>query len=79
MDRQIFTHARKAAKYIHEESKHILPDHRLIFHETTIGFELSQFWDGWAPYLTGINFGSHKLTRKQVNQIISDNEQIEFL
>lgn len=79
MNREIFIYARKAAKDIHEESKSILPDHRLVFHETTIGFELSQFWDGWSPYLTGINFGSHKLSRKQVNQIINDNEQLEFL
>lgn len=79
MNREIFTHARNQIKDIIEESSHILPDHNLIFHETTIGFELSQFWDGWTPYINGFSFGSHRLNRKQAQRIIKDNEYLSYL
>lgn len=79
MNRQLFTHAKSQIKTIHEASKHISPGNNLMFHETTIGFELSQVFTEWVFYLSGINFGRHKLTRKQVKQIIQDNEQLEYL
>lgn len=80
MNLELFHHARKQAKELHHESKNILPDHKLIFHETTIGFEIAQFYSDWVPYLTNsIAFGSFKLTLKQVKAIIDDNEQLEFM
>jgi hypothetical protein len=80
MNPEIFHHARKEAKQIHHESKNILPDHNLVFHETTIGFEIAQFYSDWVPYLTNsIAFGAHKLTLKQVKTIIDDNEHLQFL
>lgn len=80
MNIEIFHNARLQAKDIHQESKNILPDHNLVFHETTIGFEPAQFYAEWIPYLiNSISFGSYPLTLKQVKNIIDDNEQLQYL
>ncbi len=79
MNRQIYSHAKAQIKAIQDASKEITPGNNLVFHETTIGFQLSQVFTEWVFYLSGINFGRHKLTRKQVKQIINDNEQLEYL
>lgn len=79
MNPEIFHYAKKQAKEIHQESKSILPDHNLLIHESTLGFEIAQFWDGWTPYIEGINFGSYPLSMKKVKEIINDNEQLNYL
>lgn len=79
MNNQIFHQAKQRIKEIHEQSKIITPGYKLIFHETTISFELSQFWHEWIPYLSGITFGSYPLTRKQIKEIIEDYEYLNFI
>ncbi len=79
MNSEIFYQAKQRIKDIHEQSKIILPGYKLIFHETTLSFELSQFWSEWIPHLSGITFGSFPLTRKQIKEIIEDHEYLNFL
>lgn len=80
MNPELIHNAKNNAKEIKQETNHILPDHQVIFHETTIGFQVSQFWAEWIPHIrNGITFGSHKLTLKQVKGIIQDTEYLEFL
>ncbi len=79
MNKEIFYQAKQRIKEIHEQSKIIIPGCKLIFHETTLSFELSQFWSEWIPYLSGITFGSFPLTRKQIKEIIEDYEYLNFL
>jgi hypothetical protein len=79
MHNQLINQAKKQAKEIHQQSKQILEDHNLIFYESTLGYDITQVWDGWIPYIEGINFGSRPLTLKQVKSKIEETEYLNFL